>query len=200
MQKAGPCPPEPLGPAQTGTLATRCSHQKDRGAGSPLSTQTSPDTPPIAYLSPAGHQAGDRWSLTATAGLDQGRTGWLVTYSVAAGRTGALGVWLGARFSGSPPARSGSGGDCARTAGASSPPPRAGLPPPFPSHPPPRCSFLWQPGNAAQRRPPWVDGRGRPLSAPHRGDTGTGAPLVNFRCRHGFAGQTPRPTASLQGM
>lgn len=46
------------------------------------------------------------------------------------------GAWRLARGSvlGSPPARSGSGGDSARTAGASSPPPRAGLPP---SDPPP---------------------------------------------------------------
>lgn len=202
MQRSGPWPPEPLGPVRTCT-DLHASYQVQpagRGALGPHSPRRLLHTPPIAYLSRAGHQAGDRWALTAPAGPNQGRTGWLVTCSVAAGRAGGvwrldwgsvLGVpsgalWLGRRQ---------------RPNCRSQLPAPTRRPPPLPTRllpqpPTARCSFLWQPGNAAQRRPPWVDSRGRPLSAPHRGDPGAGAPLVNFRCRHGFAdiplGRQPR--------
>ena len=199
-QVPGPQSPSDLyGPAQTCTLVTRCSQQEE-GRWVPTLHADFSTPPPLAYLSRAGHQAGDRWALTAPAGPNQGRTGWLVTCSVAAGRAGGvwrldwgsvLGVpsgalWLGRRQ---------------RPNCRSQLPAPTRRPPPLPTRllpqpPTARCSFLWQPGNAAQRRPPWVDSRGRPLSAPHRGDPGAGAPLVNFRCRHGFAdiplGRQPR--------
>lgn len=206
MKRAGPWPPEPLGPSMD-------LHRPARllpGVASGKAGALGPHCPrrllqtPIAYLSSAGHQAGDRWAFTAPIGPGQGRKGWLTTCSVAASRmrrrlvsdsglgprvpSGAL--WLGRRQ---------------RPNCRSQLPAPTRRPPPLPTRllpqpPTARCSFLWQPGNAAHRRPLWVDGRGRPLSAPHRGDPGAGAPLVNFRYPHGFVGPPPPLPASLQGM
>lgn len=157
MQRA-----EPLGPAQTCTLATTYGQQEGRALGphSPRRLLQTPHRLPEPSWAPSWGQVNACCPCWARPGWK----GWLVTCSVAAGRTGTPGVWLRARFSGSPPApRSGSGGDSARTAGASSPPPRAGLPPPDPppsqSHPPPAARFY---GNRAMLRtdvlPGWTAG------------------------------------------
>lgn len=206
MKRAGPWPPEPLGPSMD---LHRPAHLLP-GVASGKAGALGPHCPrrllqtPIAYLSSAGHQAGDRWAFTAPVGPGQGRKGWLTTCSVAVSRMGrrlVSGSGLGPR---GPLRRA-----LAREATApelQEPAPRPHAPAsPLPTRllpqpPTARCSFLWQPGNAAHRRPLWVDGRGRPLSAPHRGDPGAGAPLVNFRYPHGFAGPTPPLPASLQGM
>lgn len=132
QQVPGPqSPSDQHGPAQTCTLATRCGQREDRGAGSPLSTQTSPDPHRLPELvwAPSWGQMGaycPRWARPGSEGLADH----LLRGSQQDGE--APGVRLGAQSSGSPPARSGSGDDSARTAGASSPPPRAGLPTPDP--------------------------------------------------------------------
>lgn len=166
MQRASPWPPEPLGPAWTCTDLHTCYQVRPAGRQGRWIPTLHADfsRTPIAYLSPVGHQAGDRWALTAPAGPGQGRKGWLVTCSVAAGRTGAPGVGLRDRSSGSPPARSGSLGRRQRPNCRSQLPAPTRRPPPsrpasFLSHPPPAARFY---GNRAMLRtnvlPGWTAG------------------------------------------
>lgn len=180
--------------------------QKGRSARSPLSTQTSPD--PHRLPEPGWAPSWGQVSSYCPGWARPGPEG-LLGHLLRGGRWGrGLAQGSGLRVLGVPSGEFWLERRQRPNCRSQLPAPTRRSSPPFPTRllpqpPTARCSFLWQPGNAAHRCPPWVDGRGRPLSAPRRGDPGTLAHLAS-RCL--FAASTlgrtfpPTPPASAASL